>query len=653
VQDFFAAILRKACGSEIRTIPTLDTSLENSMSREKLALCSNAEVESWFKPPVDTIASEHRDRFLAKCAALRAVCLGESNLTSAASDMRLCRKQLRSMVNRAPRLAPDGQPFGFRVCAPWGSYYRQEFLGDGVMPTKAGPHSFAALLAAQPQIKAWVHSYSAPSPPGRPPRIFEKLHKKILVELRRKELHEFYPLNQGDKGRRALLRYIRTRRIETGPILPPDEWDSSTQSKLADIFRGQPFDRMELDGHRIDIETPFLVPLPNGGSVTRSITALWIIPEVECESRAIVSWVLRVGRNYNNQDVTETLAGSMRSWKPRDLIIPDLKYAPGAGMPSSLATPMGLCRGRMIAMDNHKGHHSPNVEDAFCRAHDGILTFGRPHQPRTRPIVEQLNSRLEKGAFRLLPGGFEPATRLGEDKICISDFAPDEHPLQLHLLDELIDVIVANYNATPHPSLGDLSPLQYLQQRSTQALWFYQPSDAETCSADMNSILVSLRVNGNKKTGVLPHVNYAYVRYRSPELDGRWELIGKTLIGRISRNDLRSLVLFRTATQPIGVLRANAPWHQTRHDETTRKLIFQWSKQEGAMSLNGVECAVNAYAKFLKKTAGDSQKAADQLARFQQQHNKAPIPIAPHSLMSTSLRQPKRGWVSMDEMRDS
>jgi hypothetical protein len=623
------------------------------MSREKLTLCSEAEVASWYQPPVDTIVSEHRARFRDKCAALRAVCLGEANLTSAARDMHICRKQLRSMVNRAPRLAPDGQPYGFRVCAPWGSYYREETIGDGTMPTKPGPHAFAALLAAQPQIKAWVHSYNTPLPEGRPPRNFEQLHKKILAELKRKELHEFYPLNQSDKGRRALLRYIRTRRIETGPILPPDEWDSATPSKLADIFRGQPFDRMELDGHRIDIETPFQVPGPNGGSVTRSITALWIIPEVECESRAIVSWVLRVGRNYNNQDVTETLAGSMRSWTPRDLVIPDLTYAPGAGMPSSLGTPMGFCRGRMIALDNHKGHHSPHVEDAFCRAHDGILTFGRPHQPRTRPIVEQLNSRLEKGALRLLPGGFEPATRLGEDKIRISDFAPDDHPLQLHLLEEIIDVIVANYNATPHPALGDLSPLQYLQQRSMQALWFYQPSDAEACAADMNRIIVSLRVNGNKKTGELPHINYAYVRYRSPELDARWELIGKTLVGRVSRNDLRSLVLYRTATQPVGVLRAAVPWNRTRHDETTRKLIFQWSKQQGGLSLRGVECAVTAYAKFLKKNAGTSQQAADQLARFQQQHPKAPGPTARHSLMSTPLRQPTRGWISMDDMRDS
>lgn len=623
------------------------------MSREKLALCTEAEVASWYQPPLEAVALEHRERYLAKCQALRAVCLGEVNLTVAARESKLCRKRLRSMVDRAPKLALDGRPFGYRVCVPWGSYSREEAANDGAMPIKADPHAMAAMLAAQPQIKEWVHGFSTPLPSGQIPRKFLELHKKIVKELTRKDLHDFYPLNRPDKGKRALLRYLRNRRIETAPMRDTFPDESPHSSRLADIFRGEIFDRAELDGHRIDIEAELQVPGPNGSTVTRSVTALWWIPEVETESRAILSSVLRVGRNYNNQDVTQTMADSLQKWAPRDLIIPELHYAPGAGMPCALPEPLGFSRPLIVALDNHKGHHSRKVEDAFCRAHDGILTLGRPHQPRSRPIVEQLNSRMEKGAFRMLPGGFEPATRLGEDKVRISDFSPKDHPIQLHLLEEFIDVAVANYNATPHPALGDLSPLQFLQQRARRDICLYQPSDASQCAADMNSIVVALKVVGNKKTGTLPHVNYAYVRYRSPELDGRWELVGKTLLARIHRNDLRTLVVYRTVSQPIGVLRAASPWDQTRHDETTRTLIHQWSKQEGGLRLKGVECAVTAYVNFLRANARTSQQATDQLAYIQQQHPKPPSPSSRHSLMSTPMRAPTRGWISMDNMRDS
>ncbi|TPG50763.1 hypothetical protein EAH75_04860 [Rhodanobacter glycinis] len=623
------------------------------MLRERNAIHSEEELSKWYRPPQDTVAEKYRARYNARCAALHAVLIGETNLSAAAKDHSLCRKRLRSMIERALRLAPDGQPYGFRVCVPWGGYCKAETSIEVSMPTRAVPHAIATLLLAQPQIGTWVGAYSRPLPPGRAPRSFIRLHDKIVKELKRLDLHAYYPLNQPDKGKRALLRYIRTRRIETAPMPGMDELDAVQPTALAEIFRGHPFDRMELDGHRIDIEAAMQIKMPKGGLATRNLTALWFLAEVECESRAITSWTLRVGRNYNSLDVTECIASSLQSWVPRDLTIPNLAYAPGAGMPSGLPPPIQFRRGRMLALDNHKAHHAHDVEQAFCRAHDGILTFGLPHQPRTRPIIEQLFSRLEKGAFRDIAGGFEPATKLGEHKLRISNFAPEDHPIQLHLLEELLDVIVANYNATPHPALGNMSPLQYLQQRSHERHWFYEPSDADACAVDMSSVLVPVKVLGNRKTGVMPHINYAYVRYRSPELDNSWELIGKTLTARVLRQDLRTIALYRTATQPVGILRATGPWSHTRHDETTRKLIYQWSRQPGGLSLAGADCAVSAYINFLRQSAKQSQQAVDQLARIQQQHPTMPVPPARHSLMDTPIRAPRRGWVSLDKMRDA
>ena len=623
------------------------------MAREALFVYSKEELGTWFRPADDTVDEKHRCRYGKATSALSAVLLGEVTLSAAAEKAGLCRKRLRSMIQRAPRLAPDGQPYGFRVCVPWGGYCRSDTPREVNMPRAAAPHAMETVLELHTQIAEWVNGYSHPLPRGRPPRSFDRLHKKIVAELKRLDLHEFYPLNQEDQGKRALLRLIRTRRIETAPMPDMDAVDDVQTTALAGIFRQHPFDRLEFDGHRIDIEAKIRVRGPKGRSVTRKLTALWFIAVVECESRAIVGWILRVGRNYNSLDVTQAIASSIRPWVPRNLTIPNLAYAPGAGMPSGFIKPMSYRRGRMVAADNHKAHLAFCVEQAFCRAHDGILTFGLPHQPRTRPIIEQLFSRLEKGAFRHIAGGFEPATKLGENKLRISNFSPEEHPVQLHLLEELLDVIVANYNATPHPSLGDRSPLEFLQQHEFSQLWFYEPSDAEACANDMNSVIVRVRVNGNRKTGEMPHINYAYVRYRSPELDSRWELVGKTLTARVCRDDLRSLVLLRTATQPVGVLRAAAPWSLTRHDETTRKLIFQWARQGGGLRLVGMDCAVAAYIEFLRKIAGTSQQAVDQLARIQQQHPATSTSPAKHPLMSTPLRAPARGWISMDDMRDS
>jgi hypothetical protein len=305
----------------------------------------------------------------------------------------------------------------------------------------------------------------------------------------------------------------------------------------------------------------------------------------------------------------------------------------------------------MVAIDNHKGHHDQHLKSAFCRHYDGILMYGQPHQPRERPFVEQFNSRIERGALRLIPGGYEPPTKLGGKKRRTSGHKAHQHPIRLHLVDELMDVIIANFNATPHPAHGHLSPLQYLQRANGHELWCYEPGDGETLAEDMDTIFVPLIVHGNRESGVPPHVNYAYVRYRSPELDDSWELIGKTLLGRVNRGDLRSITLYMTVSKPIGIARAAAPWNYTRHDEKTRKLICGWAKQRGGLKLVGVDCAVQAYVEHLRKLASESQQAADELARARMQHPLLKQKSAHNPLLNPPVRSPKRGWVSLDNVR--
>lgn len=604
------------------------------------------QIGSWYKPKDSDLAESVRPRYREACAALIAVLTGEICITRAARTHGLCPKRLRSMVERAPQLAHDGQPYGFRVCVPWGTYRHSDQGGEVQMPRRAGPHAMSQLLSARPEIAIWVDEFSRPLPPGRPPKAFGRLHAKIVAELKRLDLRDYYPLNQPDEGRRALLRFIRRRRIDLAEVGNLDSTDIKPSS-LADMFRGGPFSRTEIDGHRIDIEAILGVRLPNGSSVKRKITSMWLVVVIEVVSRAITGWVLRVGRAYNNLDLSSCIATSLQPWKRRELTIPGLKYAPGAGLPSGSLGAHSSWRPRLLALDNATAHSALDFEQAFCRAHGGMLLYGRAHEPRSRPIVEQFFSRLERGALRDVPGGFEPAKRLGENKIRISNFAPNDYPIQLHAFEELLDVIIANYNATPHPALGDLSPLQFLQAQGPKAFSFMSDTADEDAS-EMCSVLVPLVVHGNRSEGVMPHVNYMYVRYRSLDLDSKWELVGKTVLARICRNDLRSLVLMRAATTPLCAVRAAAPWNRTAHDETTRALIMRWSKLKTGFSVAGTDCAIAAYVAFLREHSPTSQQAVDQLARMDQLHNGTP-PIPRPPKINAPMKVPPGGWISLDD----
>lgn len=607
------------------------------------------QIDTWYKPQESDLAESIRPRFREACAALTVVLTGDMGITRAASIHGLCHKRLRAMVRRAPQLARDGQPYGFRVCVPWGTYQRGEQDGVAIMPRVAGPHAMHQLLSARPEIALWIDEFGQPLPPGRAPKAFDRLHARIVAELKRLELGDFYPLNQADKGRRALLRFIRQRRIDYADVGNLDTADAPP-STLSEIFRGSPFARTEIDGHRIDIEAVLGVALPNGGSVKRRITSMWLLVEIEVESRAIVGWVLRVGRSYNNLDLASCITKSLQPWARRELTIPGLQYAPGAGMPSGSLGALSTWRSRLVALDNAKANYAMDFEQAFCRSRGGMLFYGRAHEPRSRPIVEQFFFRVEHGALRDVPGGFEPATRLGENKIRISNFAPNDYPIQLHAFEELLDVIIANYNATPHTALGDLSPLQYLQMQAPRAFAFMSDT-AEEDASDMGSVVVRLKIHGSRGDGVMPHVNYMYVRYRSPDLDNKWELVGKTVLARIHRHDLRSFVLMRTATAPLCAVRAAAPWGRTAHDETTRAMIMQWSKLRTGFSITGADCAIAAYIAFLRAQAPASQQAVDQLARMEQVHNGAP-PGSRLPQINAPMKIPPGGWVSLDDETD-
>jgi hypothetical protein len=616
-------------------------------------LCED-EIALWPVVAKEALSEAHARSCENAEQALHAVATG-TRVAVAAKRYRLCRKRLRNMLIRAIEIADDGRPYGYRVCVPWGVYRQRPSDAEEVPPTplEARPHALRQLLEAHPTLRRRIEDYAHPLPPGRPPRSFERLFGHFVAELKKQGLGAAYPLNQRDEGRRALLRYLRKQRTTaTVRNLVAGDTAPTGVTRLSDIFAHRLYDRFELDAHRIDIEAKVGLRMPNGGEVRRAVTCLWFIAVIEVASRAIMAWLLCVGRAYGSLDLALCLSRVLEPWVPRTFSIPGLAYPPGAGMPSGLPHGFAGRRGVLIALDNAKAHHAYAIENSFCRAHDGILNYGRAHEPRLRPIVEQLFARLERGAFRALPGGFEPATRLADDKLRISNFSPEDHPLQIHLLEELLEVIVAGYNATPHPALGTMTPLQYLETHGAGNDWFFDAADNASSAAEMSSIFVPVTIRGSRKNGDLPHVNYAYVRYRNADLDHGWELIGTKVFAKIYRHDLRTLTLYRSATEPMGVLTAVAPWCETAHDETTRKLIFQWAKQ-GRLKLHGVDCAIAAYVACLRELAPTSLPAVDQLVRLQQQHRAAlpttPRPTAP----STEGLLPRGGWVSLDHKKDS
>ena len=118
--------------------------------------------------------------------------------------------------------------------------------------------------------------------------------------------------------------------------------------------------------------------------------------------------------------------------------------------------------------------------------------------------------------------GSSPAAKRGAD----TDAAALATQFQLEYAHELLDTLIANYNATPHSGLGYRTPLEQLER------WMAEnPLAIRTVDPEAVRRMVGVRklctLLGGVNNGRRPHFNFANARYSAEWLCLRTDLLGK------------------------------------------------------------------------------------------------------------------------------
>lgn len=147
--------------------------------------------------------------------------------------------------------------------------------------------------------------------------------------------------------------------------------------------------------------------------------------------------------------------------------------------------------------------------------------------------------------------------------------------MTLDELEDVIDVVLANYNGEPHGGLGGRTPLeamQYLLTKQDGLLRTLPVARRSTLCLLQEAHVVTIR--GNVSRGDRPHVNFEHVRYDSRVLSGIAGLVGKQLRIYFNVKDIRHLHAFHMDGSELGVLTAARPWCFTPHSLRVRQEIF-------------------------------------------------------------------------------
>lgn len=555
-----------------------------------------AQPDKWAPIDEDALSDDRRDLFLRRKHAVL-------DYLDGASEKEL--KQLwgmgRSHVYRLIRerclqTSPDGTLYGWRGLIPHMRIKPWIRQTSPKVSTATGTGSAGCLqwMFSAPENSGLERAFRKKileNPTGlqgtRRPKL--KLLTWFYKELREKgmERRGEWPFNTERMGYTTLCRYIN-KVLDENPrrrILLQGGMDAVKKSRSGDGVDRPTFglfQRVECDAHKLDTRIIVMVPSPQGGYEPRKIHRLWVIVIIEVATRAALGYYLSMRREVAAEDVLRAVRNALGKWNRRKISFSDFAYSEDAGFPSSLdPVYQGACWDE-FSVDGALANVCDRVERRLKEVVDCVIL--KPQDPNSFSSRRSLDDRpFIETFFRVLAGGssglhgLSTSTKSSPEALKGDGNPADkarEFQFQIEYLFELLDVIIANYNATPHGGIGYRSPLNQMNflrlNKKTTLIRKADPQQVSRLGASRK--LCTLK--GGENTGRRPYFNFENARYSSEALAHRFDLIGEKLWLTIeNEDDARWATVSTQEGIYICNVRAAPPWHNIPHSLYIRKAI--------------------------------------------------------------------------------
>lgn len=399
---------------------------------------------------------------------------------------------------------------------------------------------------------------------------------------------ENWPFDREKLGKVTLSKFIdqvlsqnpiRARALEGGPeaVKKSKAGDGVDRPKLRLL------ERVECDAHETDVRCIILFPNPAGGWSSRLVHRIWAIVIVEVESRCVLGYSISIRKEPSKEDVLRAIRSALQRWEMRtSTLVKDHKYHPNAGFPSKLdPSYVGACWNTM-SVDGALANTCKSVRTLLKSVVSADLisplkgdnSFAQRHSMDDRPYIETFFRVFPKAMSRLSPGtGANPKERKGRDP----EGAAAESNFQFEYLEDLLDILVANYNGMPHSNLGLRSPLEQFAFLAKKEPDLIRNADAGEVSR-LLSARKTCRVLATQ-SGAKVHINFHNAVYSAEWLKSRRDLFGEYVDVYLEDDYDARFVTVSYRSQILGTLRASPPWHQSPHTLYMRVAIKGLAKR--------------------------------------------------------------------------
>jgi putative transposase len=583
-------------------------------------------------PPIDTwpicieegIEKNYRERFAARKEAIKLYFQGAP--TKQITEMTgVVRTTLSALARKCLALNADGEIYGFRALLPFarhGEYSRKAPLMKK-LPEAHGGQTGALLLVFQkyPDIEDELSRLIMQE--ARHRRVHEyklrpcDLHRIFLKLLRAKGVNESdWPFNMKHLGRRSIEHYMRdvlNRRFARS-VGAREGREAKAHlhvgtSHAPFLVYEEPYDAVEIDAYHIDQLATVALKTPEGTETDVLLERLWLIAAVERKSSAVLAYSII----YRSEVTADDIVGVIRQaaggvWAPMTLTIPGLCYPAAGGLPNGVIKALRGALWSVTLLDGALAHLANAVRERARVALGFIINWGPVGHFERRPHVERVFHQIARNVFHRMPSTTGSNPHNG--RAANAEEKAVRYKIRAAEMEQLVDVYIAQSNATENEGLSFLTPLQYLNY-FVERLGSHFIVRRLPQATDPSSKLFAQRevhwVRGGLQSGRRPYVQIDRVHYSSPVLANAAHLIGQRIVVEIDEDDMRQIRIFLMSGAELGYLAAQGKWGITKHSRRTRKTINTLLAKR-ILTLSQFDDPVQMYLAYLSAPERETKK---------------------------------------------
>jgi putative transposase len=601
-------------------------------------LREHLDITTWPTVLIDNLSTEDQVVYLSRKQAVELYLRNDLTIKEITEKTGIDDSSLRRLVRRCLEFDPTGNIWGYRALIPRkrvNDYVRKEMPGTNNTSVKM-TGAFLLLLQKYPVIKEKIDKLylgTDKTSVQEPVIRVKHLHKKFLDECRKVGLtiHE-YPFNTTHLARRSLERYVKKLEQQNFTKAARRYGDEAAQIARSTGILNQnapmiirPFERVQFDGHRIDAVLAISFRTPEGDEIVEIMDRIWLLVIIDVATRVVIGYHLSLNKEYSASDVLHCVKNAIVPKTAMKLTIPGLKYHESGGFTSATIPETEWALWDELLYDNDKANLASVVNERLTQIVACAVNAGPVSLPVRRGYIERFFGTLEENGFHRLPN--TTGSRPGDPRRQKPEEKAIKYRITVDQLEELTDVMISDYNGTPHEGLNNLSPLEVMKQRIERGYLPRIMPEEQRRDTHFLSLHAQRSVKGNIQDGRRPSIFYEGVEYRSDVLSRSPNLIGMKLDLIINTEDLRVIRAYLTDGSEFGTLTAAGKWGISPHTLQIRKQINKLRSQK-LLHYTSADDPIECYHRYLEEKAKSNKTSRNKLAdlkRKQKDHtNKDP-----------------------------